>query len=127
MTVRKRRPVLIVLGVVAILLGLLWVGQGLNVIGGSFMSGDTTWFVIGAVVALLGAEVGQHVGAQVYSVELIGISVMREFNILITAILLAGRSASSFAAASVCAMPGSTQRSPSSLNRSFSTLPPAAT
>jgi hypothetical protein len=46
--------VLIVLGVVAILLGLLWVGQGLNVIGGSFMSGDTKWFVIGAVVALVG-------------------------------------------------------------------------
>ncbi|PIB91353.1 ABC transporter permease [Caulobacter sp. FWC2] len=58
----------------------------------------TTTFFIGAVVALLGANMLTEFGAQVYSVELIGISVMREFNILITAILLAGRSASSFAA-----------------------------
>ena len=58
----------------------------------------TTTFFIGAVVALLGANMLTDFGAQVYAVELIGISVMREFNILITAILLAGRSASSFAA-----------------------------
>ena len=58
----------------------------------------TTTFFIGAVVALLGANMLIDFGAQVYSVELIGISVLREFNILITAILLAGRSASSFAA-----------------------------
>lgn len=57
-----------------------------------------TTFFIGAVVALLGANMLTDFGAQVYAVELIGISVMREFNILITAILLAGRSASSFAA-----------------------------
>jgi phospholipid/cholesterol/gamma-HCH transport system permease protein len=58
----------------------------------------TTTFFIGAVVALLGANMLIDFGAQVYSVELIGVSVLREFNILITAILLAGRSASSFAA-----------------------------
>jgi len=58
----------------------------------------TTTFFIGAVVALLGANMLVEFGAQVYAVELIGISVLREFNILITAILLAGRSASSFAA-----------------------------
>jgi phospholipid/cholesterol/gamma-HCH transport system permease protein len=46
-----------------------------------------TTFFIGAVVALLGANMLTDFGAQVYSVELIGISVMREFNILITAIL----------------------------------------
>jgi phospholipid/cholesterol/gamma-HCH transport system permease protein len=55
----------------------------------------TTTFFIGAVVALLGANMLVQFGAEVYSVELIGISVLREFNILITAILLAGRSASS--------------------------------
>jgi len=58
----------------------------------------TTTFFIGAVVALLGANLLTDFGAQVFSVELVGISVLREFNILITAILLAGRSASSFAA-----------------------------
>jgi phospholipid/cholesterol/gamma-HCH transport system permease protein len=58
----------------------------------------TTSFFIGAVVGLLGANMLQQFGAQVFAVELIGIAVLREFNIIITALLLAGRSASSFAA-----------------------------
>jgi phospholipid/cholesterol/gamma-HCH transport system permease protein len=58
----------------------------------------TTSFFIGAVVGLLGANMLQTFGAQVFAVELIGIAVTREFNIIITAVLLAGRSASSFAA-----------------------------
>ncbi|MGI8840114.1 MAG: MlaE family ABC transporter permease [Caulobacteraceae bacterium] len=57
-----------------------------------------TTFFIGAVVGLLGANLLAQFGAQVFAVELIGVSVLREFNILITALLLAGRSASSFAA-----------------------------
>ncbi len=57
-----------------------------------------TSFFIGAVVGLLGANMLQQFGAQVFAVELIGIAVLREFNIIITAVLLAGRSASSFAA-----------------------------
>ena len=59
---------------------------------------DTTTFFIGAVVGLLGANMLRQFGAQVFAVELIGIAVLREFNVLITALLLAGRSASSFAA-----------------------------
>jgi phospholipid/cholesterol/gamma-HCH transport system permease protein len=58
----------------------------------------TTSFFIGAVVGLLGANMLQQFGAQVFAVELIGVAVLREFNIIITAVLLAGRSASSFAA-----------------------------
>ena len=58
----------------------------------------TTTFFIGAVVGLLGANLLSQFGAQVFAVELIGIAVFREFNVLITAVLLAGRSASSFAA-----------------------------
>jgi len=57
-----------------------------------------TTFFIGAVVGFLGADELAQFGAQVFAVELIGIAVMREFNIVITAVLLAGRSASSFAA-----------------------------
>ena len=57
-----------------------------------------TSFFIGAVVGLLGANMLRQFGAEVFSVELIGIAVLREFNIIITAVLLAGRSASSFAA-----------------------------
>jgi phospholipid/cholesterol/gamma-HCH transport system permease protein len=57
-----------------------------------------TTFFIGAVVGLLGANMLTTFGAQVYVVTLIGVAVLREFNVLITALLLAGRSASSFAA-----------------------------
>jgi len=57
-----------------------------------------TSFFIGAVVGLLGAHMLSQFGAQVFAVELIGIAVLREFAIIITAVLLAGRSASSFAA-----------------------------
>jgi phospholipid/cholesterol/gamma-HCH transport system permease protein len=57
-----------------------------------------TTFFIGAVIGLLGANMLTTFGAQVYVVELIGVAVLREFNVLITALLLAGRSSSSFAA-----------------------------
>lgn len=57
-----------------------------------------TNFFIGAVIALLGANMLSQFGAQVFVVELIGIAVLREFNVIITSVLLAGRSASSFAA-----------------------------
>ena len=38
------------------LLGFVWLGQGLGLIGGSFMSGDPLWAVIGALM-LIGAAV----------------------------------------------------------------------
>jgi phospholipid/cholesterol/gamma-HCH transport system permease protein len=57
-----------------------------------------TSFFIGAVIALLGANMLSQFGAQVFAVELIGIAVLREFSVIITSVLLAGRSASSFAA-----------------------------
>lgn len=58
----------------------------------------TLSFFIGAVIALIGANLLAQFGATVFVVELVGVSVMRELGVLITAILLAGRSASSFAA-----------------------------
>jgi len=58
----------------------------------------TTTFFIGAVVGLIGADMLSNYGAQVFAVDLVGIAVLREFNIVITAVLLAGRSASAFAA-----------------------------
>ena len=42
-------------GAILVLLGLVWIGQGLNLIGGSVMSGQAMWVVIGIVVALVGA------------------------------------------------------------------------
>ena len=57
-----------------------------------------TSFFIGAVVAFIGADLLQQFGFDVFAVELIAISVLREFAVVIAAILLAGRSSSSFAA-----------------------------
>lgn len=37
-----------------VLAGLLWTGQGLGWIGGSFMSGAVIWAVIGPLTALVG-------------------------------------------------------------------------
>ena len=42
------------IGVVLILVGVLWTLQGLDVVGGSGMSGETMWAVIGSIVALAG-------------------------------------------------------------------------
>jgi hypothetical protein len=44
----------VVLGVLLVLVGGLWMLQGLNVLGGSAMSGKTLWAVIGPIVALGG-------------------------------------------------------------------------
>lgn len=57
-----------------------------------------TSFFIGAVIAFIGADLLQTVGFDVFAVELISISVLREFAVVIAAVLLAGRSSSSFAA-----------------------------
>jgi phospholipid/cholesterol/gamma-HCH transport system permease protein len=57
-----------------------------------------TTFFIGAVVAFLGADLLQQFGASVFAVELIAVAVMREFSVVITGVLLSGRSSSSFAA-----------------------------
>ena len=43
-----------VAGAVLVLLGVLWTGQGLGYIGGSFMTGSTLWAVIGPIVAVAG-------------------------------------------------------------------------
>ncbi|MGA9420959.1 MAG: ABC transporter permease [Rhodanobacteraceae bacterium] len=55
-------------------------------------------FMIGAVVAFLGATVLRDFGASIFTVELVGYSFLREFGVLLTAILVAGRSGSAFTA-----------------------------
>jgi phospholipid/cholesterol/gamma-HCH transport system permease protein len=57
-----------------------------------------TSFFIGAVIAFIGADLLASFSLQVFTVELVGVSELREFGVVITAVLLAGRSASSFAA-----------------------------
>ena len=57
-----------------------------------------TNFFIGAVIAFLGANLLTQFGAGVFTVQLVAVSVLRVFAVVITSVLLAGRSASSFAA-----------------------------
>lgn len=55
-------------------------------------------FLIGMVLAYQGAEQLRQFGAEIFTVELVAISVLREIGILLTAILVAGRSGSAFTA-----------------------------
>lgn len=55
-------------------------------------------FLVGAVVAFLGATVLADFGASIYTVNLVAFAFLREFGVLLAAILLAGRTASAFAA-----------------------------
>jgi len=55
-------------------------------------------FLVGAVVAFLGSNILRDFGAVIYVVELVSIAFLREFGVLLTAIILAGRTASAFTA-----------------------------
>ncbi|VVO98407.1 ABC transporter permease [Pseudomonas fluorescens] len=55
-------------------------------------------FLVGAVVAFLGATVLASFGASIFTVDLVGFAFLREFGVLLTAILMAGRTASAFTA-----------------------------
>jgi membrane protein implicated in regulation of membrane protease activity len=45
----------VIIGVVLCLTGVVWIGQGVGAIGGSFMTGHAEWAVAGAVALFLGA------------------------------------------------------------------------
>jgi len=55
-------------------------------------------FMVGCVVAFLGSTALAAYGASLFTVDLVGIAFLREFGVLLTAILLAGRTASAFTA-----------------------------
>ncbi|WP_050507292.1 ABC transporter permease [Pseudomonas syringae] len=55
-------------------------------------------FLVGAVVAFLGATILKTFGATIFTVNLVAFSFLREFGVLLTAILMAGRTASAFTA-----------------------------
>ncbi|MDE2437148.1 MAG: hypothetical protein KGM49_12895 [Sphingomonadales bacterium] len=51
------RPILLVIGTLAVLNGLLWTGQGLGLImwpKSSFMLGERQWAIYGSITALAG-------------------------------------------------------------------------
>jgi hypothetical protein len=55
-----------IVGVLLVLLGSIWLLQGINVLPGSFMSGQTRWavrggiLIVGGLAALLKANRKQH-------------------------------------------------------------------
>jgi phospholipid/cholesterol/gamma-HCH transport system permease protein len=55
-------------------------------------------FLIAVIVAYIGAQQLRNFGGEIYVVDLITLSVLRELAVLLTAIIVAGRSGSAFAA-----------------------------
>jgi hypothetical protein len=51
---RGGRIALVVVGVIALLIGLVFAGQGSNLLPGSAMSGEKMWLYIGAIIAVVG-------------------------------------------------------------------------
>jgi len=49
-----KRWITLAAGVVLVLVGAVWVLQGVGVITGSFMTGQKLWFLIGLVAFLVG-------------------------------------------------------------------------
>ncbi|HCI5690534.1 TPA: ABC transporter permease [Klebsiella variicola subsp. variicola] len=55
-------------------------------------------FMVGAVIAFLGSTLLSTFGASIFTVQLVAFSFLREFAVLLAAILMAGRTASAFTA-----------------------------
>ena len=55
-------------------------------------------FLIGIVLAYQGADQLRAYGAEIFTINLLGVSVLRELGVLLTAIMVAGRSGSAFTA-----------------------------
>jgi len=48
------RMLMTIVGVLLVLMGAVWILQGINVLPGSFMTGQTRWAAYGAVAAIVG-------------------------------------------------------------------------
>jgi len=51
------RITLNIVGVLCAFFGIVWILQGVNILPGSFMTGDIKWAIIGAVLLLVGIAV----------------------------------------------------------------------
>ncbi|RPI78992.1 MAG: hypothetical protein EHM41_24240 [Chloroflexi bacterium] len=51
------RIFMIILGILLILAGGVWFLQGINVIPGSFMTGQTQWAIYGGLTVIVGAVI----------------------------------------------------------------------
>jgi phospholipid/cholesterol/gamma-HCH transport system permease protein len=55
-------------------------------------------FLVGVVIAYQGADQLRRFGAEIYTVDLLAVGILRELGVLMTAIIVAGRSGSAFTA-----------------------------
>jgi hypothetical protein len=49
-----RKPVLVAIGSLVVIMGVVFTLQGVGLIGGSVMTGSALWAILGPIVALLG-------------------------------------------------------------------------
>jgi uncharacterized Tic20 family protein len=54
MNSRVGRIVVVIVGVIALIVGVVFAGQGANLIPGSSMTGERMWLYIGLIVAIIG-------------------------------------------------------------------------
>ena len=48
------RWIMVVVGIILVLLGGLWFLQGVGILAGSVMTGQTLWVIVGAIVLIVG-------------------------------------------------------------------------
>lgn len=48
------KTMLLVIGILLILVGVVWILQGINILPGSFMTGQSKWAVYGGISAIVG-------------------------------------------------------------------------
>jgi hypothetical protein len=48
------RIIWLILGAIALIVGIIWTLQGLNILGGSVMSGNTTFAIVGPIIGIVG-------------------------------------------------------------------------
>ncbi|HEX8982989.1 MAG TPA: hypothetical protein VF792_09485 [Ktedonobacterales bacterium] len=58
------RWVVMIVGALAVLIGIVWTLQGLNIIQGNLMSGNTTFAVVGPILAAAGLILLLMIGAR---------------------------------------------------------------
>jgi hypothetical protein len=57
----------VIIAVVLLVVGVVWIGQGVGLIGGSFMTGEAFWVVAGAFLILDGRRAAARSAARTSS------------------------------------------------------------
>jgi hypothetical protein len=48
------KTALMMIGIILVLVGVVWILQGINILPGSFMTGQTKWAIYGGISAVIG-------------------------------------------------------------------------